>query len=147
MCFTGHSRRSVQQSLANHLMSHSSGAKTPSTPDGAKSHTGARSKSGESGGKKGGHEGDHKGGGHEQKSPHHGHHHHDKHHASGKGHHKGKRVSDTQSITTKTYSPFLNALFSKVGEWDAPKTDMAPETPRKTGEAKAHQRGSPICVP
>ncbi|XP_071986509.1 calcium-binding protein 2-like [Engystomops pustulosus] len=102
-------------------MSHSTGAKTSSTPekDVAKSHSGARSKSGEASAKKG-HDGDHKAitGGHEKKSPHHGHD--DKHHATGKGHHKGKRVSDTQSITTKTYSPFLNSLFSK-------ERDLAPE--------------------
>ncbi|XP_063814599.1 calcium-binding protein 4-like isoform X2 [Pseudophryne corroboree] len=108
-------------------MSHSTGAKTCSTPerDVAKSHTGARSKAGgEAGGKKGtavGHEGDRKslgGGSHERKSHHHGHD--EGHYSSGKGHNKGKRVSDTQSITTKTYSPFLNALFSK-------ERDLAPE--------------------
>ncbi|XP_018080258.2 calcium-binding protein 2 [Xenopus laevis] len=38
------------------------------------------------------------------------------HHSVGRGHHRGKRVSDAQSITTKTYSPFLNALFSKERE-------------------------------
>ncbi|XP_077310907.1 calcium-binding protein 2-like [Lithobates pipiens] len=130
-------------------MSHSSGAKTSSTPehDVAKGHTGARSKGGgEDGGKKGTmahHEGDKKsisggGGSHEKKSPHHAHsegHHanskgHEKksphgghdngHHVTGRGHHKGKRVSDTQSITTKTYSPFLNSLFSK-------ERDLSPE--------------------
>ncbi|XP_066444004.1 calcium-binding protein 2-like [Eleutherodactylus coqui] len=108
-------------------MSHSTGAKTSSTPekDVAKGHTGARSKSGgEASGKKkatGGHEGDQKpetGEGHEKKSHHHGHD--DRHHANGRGHHKGKRVSDTHSITTKTYSPFLNSLFSK-------ERDLAPE--------------------
>lgn len=108
-------------------MSHSTGAKTSSTPEKevAKSHTGARSKSGgEASGKKGAtgsHEGDQKavtGGGHERRHAHHGHD--DKHYSSGKGHHKGKRVSDTQSITTKTYSPFLNSLFSK-------ERDLAPE--------------------
>ncbi|KAM4033403.1 calcium-binding protein 2-like [Anomaloglossus baeobatrachus] len=99
-------------------MSHSTGAKTSSTPekDVAKSHTGAKSKGeGDASSKKGtsgGQEGDQKtvtGGGHEKKSPH-----------DSKGHHKGKRVSDAQSLTTTTYSPFLNALFSK-------ERDLAPE--------------------
>ncbi|XP_040290576.1 calcium-binding protein 2-like [Bufo bufo] len=104
-------------------MSHNTGTKTSSTP---KSHTGERSKSGEAAsGKKdakaGHHEGDQKavtGGGHQRKSPHHGHD--DRHNTNSKGHHKGKRVSDAQSITTKTYSPFLNSLFSK-------ERDLAPE--------------------
>ncbi|XP_068111306.1 calcium-binding protein 4-like isoform X2 [Hyperolius riggenbachi] len=131
-------------------MSCSSGVKASSTPehDMVKDHTGARSKGGgEARGKNGitaGHEGDKKGlnegeGGnhdqktthhnhsevhiassksHEKKSPHHSHD--DGHYATGRGHHKGKRVSDTQSITTKTYSPFLNSLFSK-------ERDLAPE--------------------
>ncbi|KAM5140993.1 calcium-binding protein 2-like [Mantella aurantiaca] len=125
-------------------MSHSSGAKTASTPehDMAKGHAGARSKGGgEDGGKKGAaasHEGDNKslsgggGGRHEKKSPQHahseGHHAHGKGHEKksphgghdGRGHHKGKRVSDTQSITTNAYSPFLNSLFSK-------ERDLSPE--------------------
>ncbi|XP_069608731.1 calcium-binding protein 2-like isoform X2 [Ranitomeya imitator] len=76
-------------------MSHSSGAKTSSTPekDVAKSHTGAKNKSeGDAGSKKGatgGNEGDQKaltGGGHEKKSPHHGH--------DSKGQPKGKRERD-----------------------------------------------------
>ncbi|XP_077107268.1 calcium-binding protein 4-like isoform X1 [Ranitomeya variabilis] len=102
-------------------MSHSTGAKTSSTPekDVAKSHTGAKNKSeGDAGSKKGAtgrNEGDQKaltGGGHEKKSPHHGH--------DSKGQPKGKRVSDAQSLTNTAYSPFLNALFSK-------ERDLAPE--------------------
>ncbi|XP_069485066.1 calcium-binding protein 5-like [Ambystoma mexicanum] len=45
---------------------------------------------------------------------HHHHHHHGHHH--GRSHGRGKRHSDAQSITTKMYSPFLNALFSKERE-------------------------------
>ncbi|KAJ1168862.1 hypothetical protein NDU88_000775 [Pleurodeles waltl] len=48
-------------------------------------------------------------------SGHHHHHHHHGHH-HGRGHGRGKRHSDAQSITTKMYSPFLNALFSKERE-------------------------------
>ncbi|XP_075436756.1 calcium-binding protein 2-like [Ascaphus truei] len=95
-------------------MSHSAGAER----DRAKKHNGARSKAGgESGGRRGT-AGGHEGGGQGRKSPQGGHE--EVHYASGKGHHKGKRVSDSQSITTKTYSPFLNALFSK-------ERDLAPE--------------------
>ncbi|XP_078515396.1 calcium-binding protein 2-like [Lissotriton helveticus] len=42
-----------------------------------------------------------------------GHHHHHGHH---RGHGRGKRHSDAHSITSKMYSPFLNALFSKERE-------------------------------
>ncbi|CAH2321415.1 calcium-binding 2-like [Pelobates cultripes] len=108
-------------------MSHipeSEAARTPET-EGTKSHSGTKHKSGgDTGGRKsttGGHDGAKKGtsgGSHDRKSPQSGHEH--GHHASGRNHHKGKRLSDTQSITTKTYSPFLNALFSK-------ERDLAPE--------------------
>ncbi|KAM4635850.1 calcium-binding protein 2-like [Discoglossus pictus] len=115
-------------------MSHNAKSEKTSTPEkeGGKRSTGARNKGGvEPGGKKGTtavHDGGlkiwHEATGHGRKSPQSGHVGHggqeEGHYSSGRGHHKGKRVSDTQSITTKTYSPFLNALFSK-------ERDLAPE--------------------
>uniref|UniRef100_A0A8C5Q069 Calcium binding protein 4 n=1 Tax=Leptobrachium leishanense TaxID=445787 RepID=A0A8C5Q069_9ANUR len=93
--------------------------------DGKKCQVGVKCKRGEDSigckGTTGEHEGVKKrtgNGVHDRNSGHTGHE--EGHHVSGKGHHKGKRLSDTQSITTKTYSPFLNALFSK-------ERDLAPE--------------------
>ncbi|XP_053548900.1 calcium-binding protein 4-like [Bombina bombina] len=109
-------------------MSHNTRAEKTTTleRDGVKRSPGAKNKGGvDLGGKKGTtdvHEGSlkvgHDGTGHGRKSPQGGHE--EGHNSSGRGHHRGKRVSDTQSITTKTYSPFLNSLFSK-------ERDLAPE--------------------
>eukprot|EP00079_Xenopus_tropicalis_P037158 XP_017950929.1 PREDICTED: calcium-binding protein 4 isoform X1 [Xenopus tropicalis] len=117
-------------------MSHKAGAETISTPEKQwpKSHNVVKKKGEEEPGDSSRTGREHEGrkaslqaSGHDRTSPQAGHdrtslqaEHGEGHYSIGRGHNRGKRVSDAQSITTKTYSPFLNSLFSK-------ERDLAPE--------------------